>query len=86
MNYNNSRFLLSKRPRGMPENDCWTLNSEIIKDLNNGEVLIQTEYRYSVWIRTSPLFKSLIISELRVQQSFSGIPLGLLLNKKRELL
>ena len=44
MNYNNSRFLLSKRPRGMPENDCWTLNSEIIKDLNNGEVLIQTEY------------------------------------------
>ena len=44
MNYNNSRFLLSKRPKGMPENDCWTLNSEIIKDLNNGEVLIQTEY------------------------------------------
>ena len=28
----------------MHENDCWTLNSEIIKDLNNGEVLIQTEY------------------------------------------
>ena len=44
MNYNNSRFLLNKRPIGMPENDCWTLNSEIIKDLNNGEVLIQTEY------------------------------------------
>ena len=44
MNYNNSRFLLNKRPKGMPENDCWTLNSEIIKDLNNGEVLIQTEY------------------------------------------
>ena len=44
MNYNNSRFLLNKRPKGMPENDCWTLNSEIIKDLNNGEVLIKTEY------------------------------------------
>ena len=44
MNYNNSRFLLNKRPKGMPENDCWSLNSEIITDLNNGEVLIQTEY------------------------------------------
>ena len=44
MNYNNSRFLLNKRPKGMPENDCWSLNSEIIMDLNNGEVLIQTEY------------------------------------------
>ena len=28
----------------MPDDDCWTLNSEIIKDLNNGEILIQTEY------------------------------------------
>ena len=44
MNYNNSRFLLNKRPKGMPENDCWSLNSEIITDLNNGEVLIKTEY------------------------------------------
>ena len=44
MNYNNSRFLLNKRPKGMPENDCWSLNSEIITDLNKGEVLIQTEY------------------------------------------
>ena len=26
MNYNNSRFLLNKRPKGMPENDCWTLS------------------------------------------------------------
>ena len=44
MNYNNLRFLLNKRPKGMPEDDCWALNSEIITDLNNGEVLIKTEY------------------------------------------
>ena len=44
MDYNNLRFLLNKRPKGMPEDDCWALNSEIITDLNNGEVLIQTEY------------------------------------------
>ena len=28
----------------MPEDNCWTLNSEIITNLNNCEVLIQTEY------------------------------------------
>ena len=44
MNYNNSRFLLNRRPKGMPEDNCWALNSEIITNLNNGEVLIQTEY------------------------------------------
>ena len=44
MNYNNSRFLLNKRPMGMPEDECWALNSEVITDLSNGEVLIQTEY------------------------------------------
>ena len=44
MNYNNSRFLLNRRPKGMPEDNCWTLNSEIITNLNNCEVLIQTEY------------------------------------------
>ena len=44
MNYNNSRFLLNKRPKGMPEDDCWILDSETITDLNNGEILIQSEY------------------------------------------
>ncbi len=44
MKYNNSRFLLNKRPMGMPEDECWALNSEVITDLNNGEILIQTEY------------------------------------------
>ena len=28
----------------MPEDDCWEQNSEVITDLNNGEILIQTEY------------------------------------------
>ena len=44
MNYSNSRFLLNKRPIGMPEDGCWEQNSEVITDLNNGEILIQTEY------------------------------------------
>ena len=44
MNYNNSRFLLNKRPKGMPEDDCWVLDNETITDLNYNEILIQSEY------------------------------------------
>ena len=44
MNYHNSRFLLNKRPKGMPEDDCWVLDNETITDLNHNEILIQSEY------------------------------------------
>ena len=44
MNYHNSRFLLNKRPKGMPEDDCWVLDMETITDLNHNEILIQSEY------------------------------------------
>ena len=44
MNYHNSRFLLNKRPKGMPEDDCWVLDKETITDLNHNEILIQSEY------------------------------------------
>ena len=43
MNYKNLRFLLNKRPKGMPEDDCWLLDSQEITDLKNNEILIQTE-------------------------------------------
>ena len=44
MKYHNSRFLLNKRPKGMPEDDCWVLDNETITDLNHNEILIQSEY------------------------------------------
>ncbi len=44
MNYHNSRFLLNKRPKGMPEDDCWVLDNETITNLNHNEILIQSEY------------------------------------------
>ena len=44
MNYHNSRFLLNKRPKGMPEDNCWLLDNERITDLNHNEILIQSEY------------------------------------------
>ena len=44
MNYTNTRYLLQKRPAGMPENDCWTINSEEITHLKNKEILIEADY------------------------------------------
>ena len=44
MNYTNTRFLLQKRPTGMPDDECWEMDSEEITDLKNQEILIKVEY------------------------------------------
>ena len=44
MNYVNNRFLLQKRPTGMPEDDCWIMDSEEITELKDQEILIKAEY------------------------------------------
>ena len=36
--------MLNKRPKGMPDDECWVLDSEVITDLKKGEILIQVEY------------------------------------------
>ena len=40
----NKRLLLAKRPVGMPEKDTWTLESQAIRELNDGEILIKNHY------------------------------------------
>jgi hypothetical protein len=44
MQYKNSQLLLNKRPKGMPEDDCWKMNNEIITSLDDNEILIQVKY------------------------------------------
>ena len=44
MNYENNRWLLNKRPSGMPEDECWLLDKEIISDISKNEVLIKVDY------------------------------------------
>ena len=44
MEYINQQFLLAKRPSGMPEDDCWKLNEEIITSIQNNEVIIEVQY------------------------------------------
>ena len=44
MEYINKQFLLDKRPKGMPADDCWKLNEEKITSLKNNEILIKVEY------------------------------------------
>ena len=40
MEYKNTQLLLNKRPKGMPEDDCWKVNSEAITSLEDNEILI----------------------------------------------
>ena len=35
MEYKNTQLLLNKRPKGMPEDDCWKLNNEVITSLED---------------------------------------------------
>ena len=44
MNYINNQYLLNKRPSGMPEDDCWKMNEEIINKINKNEILIKVKY------------------------------------------
>lgn len=44
MEYNNTQFLLAKRPVGMPGNECWELNHQKIRSLEKNEILIEAKY------------------------------------------
>ena len=44
MEYYNKRFLLSKRPDGMPGDDCWEISHETITTLEKNEILIKAKY------------------------------------------
>ena len=44
MNYKNNRWLLNKRPSGMPGDECWLLDKEIISDISKNEILIKVDY------------------------------------------
>jgi len=44
MEYNNTQFLLAKRPVGMPSNECWELNHQQITSLEKNEILIEVKY------------------------------------------
>ena len=44
MTYVNKQWLLDKRPKGMPTDDCWKLNEVEVPPLNKGEVLIKILY------------------------------------------
>ena len=44
MQYNNTRFLLVKRPVGMPGDECWELSNQQITTLEKNEILIEARY------------------------------------------
>ena len=44
MEYVNKQLLLDKRPTGMPGDDCWKLNEEIISSIGSNEIIIEVKY------------------------------------------
>lgn len=44
MDYKNKKWLLNSRPSGMPGNECWLLDNEIISNISKDEILIKVEY------------------------------------------
>ena len=44
MEYKNIQLLLNKRPKGMPDDDCWRINDETITSIGKNEILIKVKY------------------------------------------
>ena len=44
MEYLNKQYLLDKRPTGMPQDDCWKLNDNLITSLKKNEIIIEVKY------------------------------------------
>jgi len=44
MEYLNTQYLLNKRPKGMPDDDCWKMHQEKITSLDKNEILIEVKY------------------------------------------
>ena len=44
MEYLNKQYLLDKRPTGMPQDDCWKLNENLITSLKKNEIIIEVKY------------------------------------------
>jgi len=44
MEYVNKQYLLDKRPTGMPKDDCWKLNENLITSLKKNEIIIEVKY------------------------------------------
>ena len=44
MEYLNKQYLLDKRPTGMPQDDCWKLNNDLITSLKKNEIIIEVKY------------------------------------------
>ena len=44
MEYLNKQYLLDKRPTGMPQDDCWKLNENLITSIKKNEIIIEVKY------------------------------------------
>ena len=42
----NKKWVLNKRPEGMPEDDCWKLEEVPVPEIEEGNILITVSYTH----------------------------------------
>ena len=85
MEYINSRFLLNKRPHGMPSDDCWLYDQQKITNINKNQILIKVHY-----LSIDPYMRGRMndgfsyASPVKIGQPMTGESVGEIIESKSE--
>ena len=86
MNYFNKQYLLNKRPSGMPEDDCWKMNEEIISQINKNEILIKVKYlSIDPYMRGRMNDSKSYAAPVKIGQPMTGETVGTVIESKSDL-
>ena len=86
MNYINNQYLLNKRPSGMPEDDCWKMNEEIINQINKNEILIKVKYlSIDPYMRGRMNDSKSYAAPVKIGQPMTGETVGTVIESKSDI-
>ena len=86
MNYINNQYLLNKRPSGMPEDDCWKMNDEIINQISKNEILIKVKYlSIDPYMRGRMNDSKSYAAPVKIGQPMTGETVGTVIESKSDI-
>ena len=86
MNYINEQYLLNKRPSGMPEDECWKINEEIINQINKNEILIKVKYlSIDPYMRGRMNDSKSYAAPVKIGQPMTGETVGTVIESKSDI-
>ena len=86
MNYINNQYHLNKRPSGMPEDDCWKMNEEIINQINKNEILIKVKYlSIDPYMRGRMNDSKSYAAPVKIGQPMTGETVGTVIESKSDI-